>query len=101
ERSAFLGPRDKPGDDDQEKGLSGDPSRGYRHLQVPSVGTRSDPLDQDPGVNALNLELAMNSLRRLCAGVLVGCLSLLPAGAALAQTPAAAPEPPSRDGQHD
>ena len=45
----------------------------------------------------------MNSLRHLCVGAFVGGLSLAaPAGAALAQAPAAgAPEPSQRDGQHD
>ena len=43
----------------------------------------------------------MNSLRHLCVGAFVGCLSLLPAGAAVAQTPTASPETPLRDGQHD
>ena len=43
----------------------------------------------------------MNSLRHLCVGAFVGCLSLVPAGAAAAQTPAASPETAPRDGQHD
>jgi hypothetical protein len=43
----------------------------------------------------------MNSLRRLCVGALVGSLSLVPAGAAVAQAPATAAETSPRDGQHD
>jgi len=45
----------------------------------------------------------MNSLRHLCVGAFVGCLSLAaPAGAALAQTtPTALPGTSLHDGQHD
>ena len=43
----------------------------------------------------------MNSLRHLCLGALVGCLSLVLAGAAAAQTPAVSAEASPRDGQHD
>ena len=43
----------------------------------------------------------MNSLRHLCVGAFVGCLSLVPAGAAVAQTPTASPETSLRDGRHD
>jgi hypothetical protein len=43
----------------------------------------------------------MNSLRPLCLAALVGCLSLVQAGAATAQTPAPSPQTSLRDGQHD
>jgi hypothetical protein len=43
----------------------------------------------------------MNSLRHLCVGAVVGCLSLVPASAAFAQTQAASPHASLRDGQHD
>ena len=43
----------------------------------------------------------MNSLRHLSVGALVGCLSLVLAGAAAAQTPTPSAETSPRDGQHD
>src|SRR3954453_22033351 len=43
----------------------------------------------------------MNGLRQVCAGVFAGCLSLIGAGAAVAQAPAASAQMSARDGQHD
>ena len=43
----------------------------------------------------------MNSLRRLCVGALVGCLSIASASATAAQTSTASAETSLRDGQHD
>ena len=71
---------------------------------MPSVQPTSAPLDGNPpaaGVNRLNLELGMNSLRPLCVAAVVGCLSLVQPGAAAAQTPTASPQVSPRDGQHD
>lgn len=43
----------------------------------------------------------MNTLRHLCVAALVGCVSLVQAGAAAAQTPATSPQASLHDGQHD